>query len=761
MMETTRRNALKVFGIGGAFAVAAPAFLGSTKAHAETADNLFAGKLGPFVQINSDNTVTIGAPIPDMGTGVETALPMMVAEQLDVRWQDVRVERMSQAARMHSDGELYNLYVAQGSGGSGSIRRTWPVMRDCGALARHMLVKAAAETWSVAATSLTTVDGHVRHAASGRRISYADLVGSALALDMDGVQLEVVKGDDPQFDVKVPAESAGGARRKPVAEHKIVGTAIAQENIERLVRGEEKYGIDMDIEGQQVAVIERCPYFDGDVASFDGAAALAVPGVTKVVKVPRLPGDSNEVSLDESNSPGVAVIATSLWAAQKGREKLVIQWDMGPNTQESDAWREAECAEAVTREEASVQYEVGDFRAAYEGAARKLKSVYTAPHFSHMTMEPISCAASVSADRCIVSTSHQFPDLAARVATRFSGLDYENIEVRVGRIGCGFGRKYYVDFVVEALFLSREAGTPVKVYWTREDDVQHDMLNPSAHYEMQAGLSDDGQFTAWRGFSVARWRPQLHGFPCHLVPNAEVAYVRPKGRAPLGAWRGPGNNTSGFAVGSFMDEIAHELGQDPLEFLLTLLGEPKEYPFGGWMPRKEGTGIHSGKMAGVLKLAAEKADWGKATATGWGRGIAGHFTFGSYAAFVVDVSYEEGRGLKVERVVGAGDCGMVVNLHGAKAQMESGVHDGLSTVLYQHTRIEGGRITSTNFDEMPLLRMDEAPREMEIHFIDSKTEPYGLGEVALPAFMPALMNAIFDATGKRIRNLPLGDQLSA
>ncbi|MBL4791290.1 MAG: xanthine dehydrogenase family protein molybdopterin-binding subunit [Kordiimonadaceae bacterium] len=757
-MTQTRRDALRVFALGGGLIVAAPALLASRKAAAVTAENLFSGKLGPYVQINSDNSVTIGAPVPDMGTGVETALPMIVAEELDVVWSAVRVERMPYALRADADGALLDLYTLQGTGGSGSVRKTWPMLRDCGALARHMLVKAAAAKWGVPLSSVSTKAGYARLKNSTKTLSYASLSASAAKMPLEGVSVTKVNRDGPIFEPQIPKEQQRGPRRKAIKDYTIVGTAVAQENILRLVKGEEKFGIDLDIPGQQHAVIERCPYFDGDVVSFNADAALKVSGVTNVIKVPGLAPKGARVPL---NAPGVAVVATSLWAAQKGRERLEIVWDKGPNTHENEKWQKEKAANAISEGQVRVGYTEGNFEAAYEKAAQKITATYTTPHFAHMNMEPLTAAADVRSDSCLVTTSHQNPPGVAEYAMNFTGLAIEKITVKVGRIGCGFGRKYINDFVAEALYLSKEVGTPVKVFWTREDEVQHDLLNPPSHVELKAGIDADGKLTAWHVRSSSPGGPRFLGFPVRLVPNLLQDAVRAPGRTPLGAWRGPGNNTSGYCTSSFMDEVAIAMGKDPLDLWLELLGEPREFPFNQWIPDARGNGISTGKMATVLRLVAEKSGWGDTLPEGWGRGIGMHFTFGGYAAFVTDVRYDDEDGLVVERVVGAADCGMIINTLGATAQMESGVHDGLSTALHQHVRIEGGRITSGNFDAMPLLRIDKAPRHFEMHFVKSEEEPWGTGEIGLPAFIPSLMNSIFAATGKRIRDLPIGEQLSA
>lgn len=752
----TRRDALRVFALGGALIVAP---IGCAKSENEVAANT--RPIGPFVELRPDNTVLIHTPIPDMGTGVETALPMMIAEELDADWALVDVQRMTTAIHTDENGDYHEKFATQGTGGSGSVRRSWTNLRDCGALARHFIVTAAAQSLGVASNQLSTKDSHILVGAGRASYPYSDFLAEAAELAERNTVITPIEDDGQSlYYLDVPDEGAGGPRRKNSNDFSIVGTDRGHKKAHDIVTGREAYGIDLDIEGQQYAVIARCPYFGGSVASFDDTATRAVRGVTNVVEMPRLEVEGE----GRLNNPGVAVVASSLWAAMKGRDALVVEWEKGTQTHETSAWHEEHARDVAsdTSREREMLFENGDFDTAFAGATQTIEATYTTPHFAHLNMETNNCAAHVTAERCIIATSHQSPPHAAMYAANATGLSADKIEVRTGRLGCGMGRKWQSDFLSEAIYLSQNVGTPIKVFWTREDDTQNDRLNPAGHFEFKAGFNENRDLVAWNALFASQGNTRMRGFPAHLVPDMRIEQVKKDSQTPLGAWRGPGNNISGFAVEGFMNEVAAAADKDPLEMRLALLGEDREFPFDEWMPMKNDTGISTRKMKGVLNMVGRMAQWGNTDLpSGWGRGIASHFTFGSYVAFVVDVSINDDRGFTVERVFSSVDCGRVINPLGARAQIESGIHDGLSTALYQNVGIEEGRITTDNFNHIRLLRMDEAPKHIEVDFIDSDEHPWGTGEIALPAFIPALMAALYDATGVRIRNLPIGDQLKA
>ncbi|GHF30971.1 isoquinoline 1-oxidoreductase subunit beta [Kordiimonas sediminis] len=750
-MQTTRRDALKIFGMGGALVVIAPSLLANNAAET-SAEALFGGMLGPFVKINADNSVIIGAPIADMGTGVETSVPMLVAEELDADWNTVTVHRMTYTPVKNAEGQMYELYATTGTGGSGSMRRSWQIMRECGAYARHLIVRAAAAEHGVAKNQIKTHAGNIL--LDGKSYPYADFVDAALKLPNDDLYLEdLSRGDTIR---KISMRGTAIPLKNP-KDFSLIGTGKGQKNAREIVTGAEVYGIDMDIEGQQFAVLARCPHVGGDVASFDDTETRKVTGVTDVRKIAAL---NTYETTDKPNRPGVAVIAKSLWAALKGREKLIVQWNKGPNTHMNSAWLISNADRQFTESEPAASFEKGDFDTAISDAKAIVETTYTFPYFGHFNMEPMNAAAHWTEDRCLLRLSHQSPSTAVSEVAAFTGLPMDKVTVEHGRIGCGLGRKWSWDNVMEAVHLSREVGTPIKVFWTREDDAQNDFLNPHAVVRMQAALDQSGNLSAWGGTFVCQWGVRLRGLPVPLIENVKVQAISSDSRIPVGAWRGPGHCIAGMVVEGMLNQLAAANDEDPLDFRLRTLGEDQELTIQDWMPftNADERFTSTKKTKDVLKKAAEMAGWGQTDLpAGWGRAIASHMTFGGYAAFVVDVSMKDGWPT-VERVFGAIDCGQVINRTGALAQIESGIHDALSTILHQGVDIEEGATQSVNFDQNRLLRIDEAPKHIQIEFIESGGEPWGLGEIALPAAIPAIVGAIENATGAQITSLPLGDQ---
>ncbi len=752
----SRRHALKVFGGTGALIVCVPMGSLFAQGKGQNAEDLFGGKLGPFVQINPDNTITIGAPIPDMGTGVSTSLPMIVANELDADWNGVNIETLPPSQYLNEKGEPILNYVLQSTGGSWSVAKAWQPLRECGALARHLILCAAAKALSVSIKGLATKNSHVIIKSNGNKYPYSQFLEAAKKIKVPGLGRKIYRGDNVVNRIVLPTAAEGGPTIKAKGEGDIIGRGKGLKAAHDIVTGKMEFGIDKRIENQLYAQIERCPHYFGDVKSFDALDALKIKGVVDVIQVPNL----DEEGTSKFNSPGVAVLAESFWAAKKGRDALKIVWNKGPNTQETNAWHEQELRNAIPRKTTRTLDEKGDINAAFTAAAKTFEEEYEVPFWAHFCMEPINCAVWVKEDEVIAKLSHQFPERIAKDFSQKVDIPFDNFTVDIGRVGGGYGRKGKIDFVSEAFFLSQKTGRAVKVHWTREDEVRHGFINSSALYRIKAGVDKEGKLVAWDALASRKGTAWLEGFPETIVPHSRLRRSYPQIKAPTGAWRGPGHNTTGFVLECMIDEIAIGLGLDPLDFRLEILGEDKSYPYTGWTAVPvENKVISSSRMKGVLRLAAEKAGWGHKLPKGYGRGIASCFTFGSYAAIVVDVSVDEDGKLNVHKVTGAADCGLVINPLGAKAQMEGGCMDGLSAVLYQDIQFKEGRITTGNFNDIPLVRIDECPKKFDFHFVDSDEIPSGLGEIALPPFIPALMNAIYDATGKRIRKLPLGNQL--
>jgi isoquinoline 1-oxidoreductase beta subunit len=642
-----------------------------------------------FLSIDASGTVTITVAKSEMGQGVRTALPMIVADELDADWAKVKIDQ----APAHP-----TKYGSQGTGGSASVRRSWDMLRKAGATARDMLVTAAAQQWNTEKSACATENGMVIHKPSGKKLSYGELAAAAAKLP--------VPENPPLKDPK---------------EFKIIGKPMNQVDTPSRVDGSAVYGIDVRVPGMLYASIEHSPVFGGKVVSFDASKAKKIAGVKDVIQI------------DE----GVAVVATNTWAAFKGREALSIQWDEGPNANQSQAniWK---TLEEAAKKPGSEEVKVGDAAAALNSASKKVEAVYYAPFVAHATMEPMNCTAHVRGNECEIWAPTQTPQQAQSQAARVLGIPVENVKVNVTLLGGGFGRRLQADYVVEAVKVAKAVGAPVKVVWSREDDMQHDFYRPATYNVMTAGLDKDGWPVAWtHRIAGTKEKGLVTGgsTPPYAIPNMLIdSHIIDVG-VPIGAWRSVGPSQNAFMVESFIDELAAAAQKDPFEYRRKLL-ENK--------PR----------LKRVLELAAEHAGWGKPLPAGRARGIACCESFGSSIAEVAEVSVANDGTLTIHRVVAAVDCGPVVNPKTIEAQIEGAIVYGLSAAIKDEITIERGRVAQSNFNDYQILRINEMPK-VEVHIVPSTESQGGIGEPGLPPIAPAVCNAIFAATGKRIRKLPI------
>jgi isoquinoline 1-oxidoreductase subunit beta len=732
-MNLNRRSFLKVSALaGGGFALGlyTPQWL-EAQAPQPTSDL----KPTAFLEIAPDNTVTIKARGPEIGQGIKTMLPMLIAEELDVDWKQVVIEQadLDEAT-----------YGSQSAGGSMSTPKAWEPLRRVGAAGRQMLIATAAQSWSVPVSECTTKSGCVLHAASGKSAQYGELAAKAATLPCPA--LDQVKLKDPK-------------------DYCIIGKSQKGVDTHAIVTGKPLYGIDVVVPGMLYAVIEKCPVFGGKVKSANLDQVKQLPGIRHVFVIDGTIKLANFTPPEPGMEPGIAIVADTWWQAQKARKTLKVEWDNGPAAAQTSEGFAKQAQTLLQAQPANTVRAYGDVDAALKSSTKVVEATYTFPFLAHATLEPMNTTASYKDGKLEMWTPSQNPGSGRTLVAKAFGIPESSITVHITRSGGGFGRRLMNDYAVEAAYISKQVGSPVKLLWAREDDTMHDAYRAGGFVGLKAGLDAQGKLVAWRHHLVT------YGDGKQMAPGAAIgADEFPSGFTPhyaiyttgmplmlrTGYLRAPGDNAYAWVAQSFLDEIAAAAGRDPLEFQLDILRNTPVPVAGVRADKPKGPrDLNPERLAGVLQLVAEKAGWANRKNTpGRAMGIAGYFCHLGYFAEVADVSVDRDNKIKVNHVWAAGDVGsQIINPVAAESMGFGGVIDGMSEMAQEITLVEG-KVQQTNFHQHPLIRMKQVP-PIEVYWRKTDFAPTGLGEPTLPPILPAVSNAVFAATGKRIRTLPL------
>lgn len=714
LTNSSRRNFLKIAATAGGGLL-----LGFNWAESEAASSAILDTVGnnidtasaigvdfnSYLSINPQGVITILSPNPEVGQGIKTAFPIIVAEELDADWTKVVVEQAP------LDTKKFERQVA---GGSGSIPHSWQRLRKAGATARQMLLEAAAKRWSVPASECTTDKGFVQHTASNRKLGYGELATEA-------------------SQIPVPAD----VKLKDVKDFKLIGSTIKNVDNPQIITGKPLFGLDFYREGMLFAMLQR-PAFGYKLKSLNAEAAKAMPGITNVVTF-----DNN-----------VAVVGKSTWQVKKAKDALKIEWEKA-DTLESTADHNRLFKELLDSSNATVRRKDGDVESAFKSAAKVVKAEYQCPFLPHNPLEPMNFFAHVRPDGVELVGPTQTPELARNETAKLLGISPDNVSVQLTRMGGGFGRRLKADYVVEAVQVSKLVNAPVKVIWTREDDMTGGSYRPAVRYRFEAALDAQGNMIGYklRGASInAGNATREDNFPSGAVDNLLIDSVDHKSPITTGPWRAPITNFLAFAEQAFIDEVAQAAGKDPVQFRLELLDKAKQKPVGAIK-------YDIDRMKGVIELAAEKSGWGKKKGTAGklvAQGFSVYFSHRSYVAQVGEVVMQKGKPV-LQKVYSAADCGVVINQSGAQQQVRGCIIDGIGHAMYGNITFKDGVPEQRNFNEYRLIRLNEIP-EIDVHFVQNTIEPTGLGEPSLPPAGAAIANAMFKATGKRLRSQPFVNQ---